>query len=444
MSKYEFLSILGRELGNLDAETRNEILNDFGEHFDIGLRSGKSEEEISRVLGDPRDIAQEFSQNRREQAADTERRTDEDRYAAYTPNRREDTADISDEDTAFSFDGFVKNVDARRVRCVRLDLTEDDIEIRGGNQSRITLQTDEDDEDAYSVSLLPDGVFYIKKQRGHGGSDISLELPEDYYGDLEVTTRSGDIQAANLSSLASFKARSSSGDMEAENVRCAGEFRVHITGSGDASLSAVAAERFVLASASGDFDISRLNASSTLNMSTGSGDIDLRECKCPGGFNVSTGSGDIGSDNGAGQFKASTGSGEVVVTNHLGTVWASTGSGNIEIETDEITSDVTYSTGSGDINIECRRLSGNIRIASGSGDIEFSAYELGGNITGRTVSGDIDLSLGRGSNAVFALKTGFSGRKRNEFDRIRSEQYQNTACKVSLETLSGDIDIKAL
>jgi uncharacterized membrane protein len=60
MKKNEFLAQLKRALGSLPEGEKKEILADYEEHFSIGLAEGKSEEEISRALGNPRVLGASF------------------------------------------------------------------------------------------------------------------------------------------------------------------------------------------------------------------------------------------------------------------------------------------------------------------------------------------------------------------------------------------------
>jgi uncharacterized membrane protein len=59
MNRQQFLNELERRLAPLPADARQELLEDMNQHYDFGLQQGKSEEEISRGLGRPEDIANE-------------------------------------------------------------------------------------------------------------------------------------------------------------------------------------------------------------------------------------------------------------------------------------------------------------------------------------------------------------------------------------------------
>ena len=60
MNKEQCLKILEEGLKKLPHEEREEILQDFQEHFAIGLEQGKTEEEIAASLGSPQQIAKEM------------------------------------------------------------------------------------------------------------------------------------------------------------------------------------------------------------------------------------------------------------------------------------------------------------------------------------------------------------------------------------------------
>lgn len=60
MNKEQFLSQLNKSLQRLPASEREDILQDFQEHFEIGISTGKTEEEIAKGLGSPQQIAKEM------------------------------------------------------------------------------------------------------------------------------------------------------------------------------------------------------------------------------------------------------------------------------------------------------------------------------------------------------------------------------------------------
>lgn len=68
----EFLNVFYASLRHMRAEEKQEILQDFREHFEIGLSSGKTESEIAGELGDPRQLARMYSaESAADRAAET-------------------------------------------------------------------------------------------------------------------------------------------------------------------------------------------------------------------------------------------------------------------------------------------------------------------------------------------------------------------------------------
>ncbi|WP_099187483.1 HAAS signaling domain-containing protein [Tepidibacter mesophilus] len=63
MNKKEFIDILENQLYGLPKVDIDEILYDYKEHFSVGLARGKSEDEISKELGDPKKIAKSYKVN---------------------------------------------------------------------------------------------------------------------------------------------------------------------------------------------------------------------------------------------------------------------------------------------------------------------------------------------------------------------------------------------
>ncbi|MDF2884431.1 MAG: hypothetical protein K0R54_4998 [Clostridiaceae bacterium] len=60
MNKEKFMEILKSSLGDMPQDEINDILYDYNEHFEIGINKGKTEEEICKELGDPRNIGKSY------------------------------------------------------------------------------------------------------------------------------------------------------------------------------------------------------------------------------------------------------------------------------------------------------------------------------------------------------------------------------------------------
>lgn len=62
MKKKEFLEELDKILTQKNYPEKEDVLKDFEEHFVIGQEEGKSEEEIAKLLGRPKEIAEQFKE----------------------------------------------------------------------------------------------------------------------------------------------------------------------------------------------------------------------------------------------------------------------------------------------------------------------------------------------------------------------------------------------
>lgn len=60
MNKKQFLAKLDSSLKRIPSNDRQDILQDFEEHFTIGIQEGKTEEQISSLLGSPHQIAKDI------------------------------------------------------------------------------------------------------------------------------------------------------------------------------------------------------------------------------------------------------------------------------------------------------------------------------------------------------------------------------------------------
>lgn len=60
MIKDEYIGKLTKLLRKLPKEEREDIISDYEEHFAIGMDKGRSEEEISKALGNPKTLAKQI------------------------------------------------------------------------------------------------------------------------------------------------------------------------------------------------------------------------------------------------------------------------------------------------------------------------------------------------------------------------------------------------
>jgi uncharacterized membrane protein len=60
MNKLQYLENLEKSLKSLPKEETNDIINDFKEYFEVGIERGRSEEDLSTSLGNPRVLARQI------------------------------------------------------------------------------------------------------------------------------------------------------------------------------------------------------------------------------------------------------------------------------------------------------------------------------------------------------------------------------------------------
>ena len=63
MNKKEFLNNLSKYLRGIPREDEKDIISDFEEHFEMGKNEGRTEEDLSKSLGDPKALANQLKAN---------------------------------------------------------------------------------------------------------------------------------------------------------------------------------------------------------------------------------------------------------------------------------------------------------------------------------------------------------------------------------------------
>jgi len=63
MNKKDFIDKLSSYLAGVPVEERQDVINDFEDHFKEGVAEGRTEEEIAESLGDPKSLANQFKAN---------------------------------------------------------------------------------------------------------------------------------------------------------------------------------------------------------------------------------------------------------------------------------------------------------------------------------------------------------------------------------------------
>lgn len=60
MNKKEFLDNLSKYLRGIPGEDERDIISDFEEHFEMGKKEGRTEEDLAKSLGDPKALANQM------------------------------------------------------------------------------------------------------------------------------------------------------------------------------------------------------------------------------------------------------------------------------------------------------------------------------------------------------------------------------------------------
>lgn len=64
MNKNQYMEVLERELRGFSELDRREVLKDYSNFFEEGMSDGRTEEEVSKDLGDPRELARNLREER--------------------------------------------------------------------------------------------------------------------------------------------------------------------------------------------------------------------------------------------------------------------------------------------------------------------------------------------------------------------------------------------
>ena len=89
MTKVEFLQELYNYLSGFSPADRDEIIQDFEEHFSAGLELGKSEEQICEELGTPYSCAMQYVNSQQASPSDCAKEQPKQSQATLVSSRRQ-------------------------------------------------------------------------------------------------------------------------------------------------------------------------------------------------------------------------------------------------------------------------------------------------------------------------------------------------------------------
>ncbi len=342
MKRNEYISILAEVLADMDTQSRNEILEEFERHFDEGIRSGMSEEEISEELGDPRDAAEGISELSGKGELSLKNILSELASVFRSAGRNRDgepeTISGSHDEHCGSVVIHTDHASADMTICTgdRFEYVfRKGINLFGTNNCRVDHEVHDD-------------TFFLNIADGHGDLELTVPCCCDM---LEIRNTSGDILIRDIN-LVSADIESISGDIRLEQTD-AEKLRIQVH-SGDAALVNVNALSSEIKLSSGDLE---------MNCSSGNAEIE-------------------------------TGSGDIDISGHTGERIVISGrSGDIELETDAPF--INVSSVSGDIEIGTPNRIAHLEAHSVSGDIDLSLKDPQWCAEFSTVSGDLENRTGK-------------------------------------------------
>ena len=339
MTKREYMQQLSRALEGYEQGFVQEILESYEEHFEAGLKSGRSEEEICRELGDIEELL-------REMGDEVEFKKEE------RPLPKPVTA--------------IEPVQYSGISKVQLNLFSMDAEISRScdGELHVYLQSGEElsqyleeqvEGDTYMVNEKKpmknqpslDLVSLLRMMR-NPTPKLMVELPERIEF-LHGKTTSGDLKLDKLNSRA-VELETTSGDIQITQM--VAEESVIKASSGDIQLEQVNVSEMVLQNSSGDIELTHLNGQK-VELTSVSGDIELDGVRGE-------------------KWKAETSSGDVELSrSEVEQLEVLSSSGGVE--GDYYAQNSRIKTSSGDIDVRLNRkdkeLQAKVRTVSGSSRI---------------------------------------------------------------------------
>lgn len=392
MKKDEFFARMRVALAGMDEETAGDILSEFETHFQEGLESGKTEEEICRELGGIEELEAAFR--------------DENPAAVGRPVHTQVEAAASDD---FDFDQ--KDIYNRRypgIQRVQTQLIWADVTVTGSRDNCVALRVSgslAEDPEKLKEQLtvtVSGGCLTIRQEKVKRSGGMSWRL----FGSSFIN--SGEdlrIELELPESLKEFQGNAVSGDVEIRGIRC--RRLLSETVSGDVCAEDCSADSCQLGSKSGDIRAERIRAEHA-DIHTVSGDIQVR--------NSSTSRIEVRSVSGDTRLVEKT-AGEVGIQSTSG----------------DISADILSSSSCcvRSISGDCRvRIGGktNLEASGTSGDV--NVYYTGG------LGLEVKLSTTSGW-----LETDCGGLRQEGSKRIVSV-YGEQDSRVKVSTVSGNITVK--
>ena len=351
MNKTEYMNRMRDLMENVDQDIVEEIMQDYEEHFSMGMKEGRTEEEIAAELGDPEEMAKELKD-----ICGQQQHTEQRSGGEYEPQS-------------------VRRLNLECVSAdVEIDVSEDGMfhlryENDGSLRSKTMMRFREEQKGTtyYAKEEVREGGLFGINRIENCSTRFLIEVPEEFE-EIEIRTTSGDIEIedvrlegklriqtvsgdVNLDSetMHDCEIISTSGDIEIEDVKLEGKLRIQ-TVSGDMNLDNETMHACEIITTSGDVEARDL-ISTDFSVKTVSGDVDLDELEADR-VDISSTSGDV----------------EICMSDACEgyTLKGKTTSGDIDVAHGKVSRDFVgascYIVGEGSSKVNIKTLSGDISV----------------------------------------------------------------------------------
>lgn len=357
MTKREYMQQLSRALEGYEQGFVQEISESYEEHFEAGLKSGRSEEEICRELGDIEELL-------REMGDEVEFKKEE------RPLPKPVTA--------------IEPVQYSGISKVQLNLFSMDAEISRSCDGELHVYLQSGEELSQYLEEQVEGDTYMVNEKKPMKKQPSLDLASL----LRMMRNPTPKLMVELPERIEFlHGKTTSGDLKLDKLNSrAVELE---TTSGDIQITQMVAEESVIKASSGDIRLEQVNVSEMV-LQNSSGDISWQDGQVQQA-QLRTVSGDIELTHLNGQkVELTSVSGDIELDGVRGEKWkAETSSADVELSGSEVE---------------------QLEVLSSSGGVEGDYYAQNSRI--KTSSGDIDVRLNRKDKELQAKVRTVSGSSR--------------------------------
>ena len=255
MNKDEYLKQLKNRLNDLNIDGKDEIYNDFTNHFEIGHQNGLSDDELIENLGSIDEVLESYES---------------------LPKQEKIIVDNHEQKKEFNDKITSIDINAKHADTKILPSSDNSFKVELYKEGRLLeklshMLTAYQEESVFYVKVLP--IFPYKS---FGNYELTIHVPNNLKN-IHLGTSSGDVYINNL-------------DVDKLNIQSA---------SGDINIHTIHTKELSLEVASSDININKLSGDISIRSASGdveidnvSGDVNA-EFKTVEQMNVSTTSGDI-------------------------------------------------------------------------------------------------------------------------------------------------------